>query len=159
MPSFQLQGRTGQTDAVSIPGTIRGKIIRFGFTVLKGCDIVDSTTFVPTDSIEMETRISFGAADTRAGVTVSSQRYHPVCLSRDADAGANLKGWQRNLLTAVPDSVYSDTKQTKSVVAVRPKPPFWPVFRVAASREGFDIRIINQPLEGSSVSPVETGES
>jgi len=32
------------------------------------------------------------------------------------------------------------------------------VFRVAASSEGSDIRIINEPLEGSSVFLVETGE-
>jgi len=57
------------------------------------------------------------------------------------------------------DAVYFDAKQTKSVVAVRPKPPFRPIFRVAASREGSDIRIINEPLDGSSVFLVETGES
>jgi len=45
------------------------------------------------------------------------------------------------------------------VVAVRPKPPFRPVFRVAASRDGSDIRIINEPPEGSFVFLVETGES
>jgi len=39
------------------------------------------------------------------------------------------------------------------------KPPFKPVFQVAASREGSDIRIINEPLEGSSLFLVETGES
>ena len=57
------------------------------------------------------------------------------------------------------DAVYVDTRQTKSAVATRPKPPFRPVFRVAASREGSGIRIINEPLDGSSVFLVETGES
>ena len=66
---------------------------------------------------------------------------------------------QRKLLTAMLDAVYFDTKQTKSIIAVRPKPPFRPIFRVAASRQGSDIRIINEPLEGSSVFLVETGES
>jgi hypothetical protein len=56
------------------------------------------------------------------------------------------------------DAVYVDAKQTKSIAAIRPKPPFKPVFQVAASREGSDIRIINEPLEGSSVFLVETGE-
>ena len=57
------------------------------------------------------------------------------------------------------DVVYFDAKQARSIVAVKPKPPFQPIFQVAASREGSDIRIINEPLEGSSVFLVETGES
>jgi hypothetical protein len=32
------------------------------------------------------------------------------------------------------------------------------VFQVAAAKEGSDIRIINEPLQGSSVFLVETGE-
>ena len=72
-------------------------------------------------------------------------------------AGANLDE-RRRLLTSILDAVYVDTRQTKSVVATRPKPPFRPVFRVAASREGSGIRIINEPLDGSSVFLVETGE-
>ena len=66
---------------------------------------------------------------------------------------------QRRLLTTMLDAVYVDTKQTRSIVAIRPKPPFRPIFRVAASREGSDIRIVNEPLDGSSVFVVETGES
>jgi len=73
-------------------------------------------------------------------------------------AEANLEE-RRRLLTAMLDAVYFDTKQVRSIVAVKPKPPFRPIFRVAASREGSDIRIINEPLEGSSVFLVETGES
>jgi len=56
------------------------------------------------------------------------------------------------------DAVYVDAKKTKSIIAIKPKPPFKPVFQVAASREGSDIRILNEPLEGSSVFLVETGE-
>jgi hypothetical protein len=33
------------------------------------------------------------------------------------------------------------------------------VFQVAAAKEGSDIRIINEPLQGSSVFLVETGEN
>jgi len=44
------------------------------------------------------------------------------------------------------------------IVAVKPKPPFRPVFQVAASRDNSDIRILNEPLQGSSVFLVETGE-
>ena len=57
------------------------------------------------------------------------------------------------------DAVYVDAKKTKSIIAIKPKPPFKPVFQVAASCEGSDIRILNEPLEGSSVFLVETGES
>ncbi len=60
------------------------------------------------------------------------------------------------------DAVYFEAKKTKSIVAVRPKPPFRPIFQVAASRAGSDVRIINEPPgalpEGSAVFLVETGE-
>ena len=61
------------------------------------------------------------------------------------------------------DAVYIDAKQTRSIVTVRPKPPFRPIFQVAISREDSDIRLINEPLDvqskGSAVFLVETGES
>ncbi len=70
---------------------------------------------------------------------------------------ANLEE-QRRLLVSMLDAVYIDTKNNL-IVAVKPKPPFRPVFQVAASREGSDIHILNEPLNGSSVFLVETGES
>jgi hypothetical protein len=70
---------------------------------------------------------------------------------------ANQKERKKLLLTML-DAVYVDAKKTKSIVAIRPKPPFKPVFQVAASREGSDIRILNEPLNGSSMFLVETGE-
>ena len=72
-------------------------------------------------------------------------------------AGANQEE-KRKLLLTMLDAVYIDAKNTKSIIAIKPKPPFKPVFQVAASREGSDIRILNEPLEGSSVFLVETGE-
>jgi site-specific DNA recombinase len=54
------------------------------------------------------------------------------------------------------DAVYVGAKKTKSIVAIKPKPPFKPVFQVAASRKGSNIRILNEPLNGSSVFLVET---
>ncbi len=71
---------------------------------------------------------------------------------------ANLEE-RRKLMLTMLDAVYVDAKQTKSIVAIKPKPPFKPVFQVAASRDGSDIRILNEPLNGSSVFLVETGES
>ncbi len=66
---------------------------------------------------------------------------------------------RRKLLLTMLDAVYVDAKKTKSIIAVKPKPPFKPVFQVAASREGSDIRILNEPYQGSPLFPVETGES
>ena len=60
-------------------------------------------------------------------------------------AEANLEE-RRKLLLTMLDAVYFDAKKTKSIVAVRPKPPFKPIFQVAATKEGSDIRIINEPL-------------
>ena len=54
----------------------------------------------------------------------------------------------------MPDAVYIDTKRNL-IIAVKPKPRFIPVFRVAVSRDGSDIRIINEPIEGSFLFPVE----
>ena len=64
---------------------------------------------------------------------------------------------RRKLLFTMLDAVYIDAKKTKSIIAIKPKPAFKPVFQVAASREGSDIRILNEPLEGSSVFLVEKG--
>ena len=58
----------------------------------------------------------------------------------------------------MPDAVYIDTKHSL-IAAEKPKPPFVPVFRAAASRERRDTRNVNEPLEGSSLFLVETGES
>jgi len=56
------------------------------------------------------------------------------------------------------DAVYVDVKKTKSTIVIKPKPPFKPVFRVVASRKVNDIRIVSEPIEGSSVFLVRTGE-
>jgi hypothetical protein len=50
-------------------------------------------------------------------------------------------------------------KRDKTVVAIKPKPPFKSVFQVAASRKKSDIRILNEPLKDSSMFLVETGEA
>ncbi len=74
---------------------------------------------------------------------------------------ANLEE-QRKLLLTMLDAVYIDAKQSKSVIAVKPKPPFRPVFEVAAKREGSVIRILNGRENESSrpaVFLVEAGEN
>ena len=59
-------------------------------------------------------------------------------------AEANLEE-RRKLLLTMLDAVYIDAKKTKSIVAIKPKPPFKPIFQVAASKKDSDIRIINEP--------------
>ena len=50
----------------------------------------------------------------------------------------------RKLLMAMLDAAYVDTVEEKSVVAIRPKPAFRPIFEVATSRAGSGIALINQ---------------
>ena len=56
------------------------------------------------------------------------------------------------------DAVYVDAKKYKIIVALKPKPPFRPIFQVAVSKKESQIRIINEPIKGSSLFMVETGE-
>ena len=69
---------------------------------------------------------------------------------------------QGKLLPKMLKAVYVYGKKSKSIVAIKPKPPFIPIFQVAASRQGSDIRIVNEPLKTQSGSPVvflvEAGE-
>ena len=69
---------------------------------------------------------------------------------------------KRKLLQTMLDAVYFDTKKTKSIVAIKPKPPFRPIFQVAIRKNGSDIRIINESsrykMENPPVFVVETGE-
>ena len=52
---------------------------------------------------------------------------------------------RRKLLMAMLDAVYVDTVEEKSVVAIRPKPAFRPIFELATTRTGSDIALINEP--------------
>ncbi len=63
----------------------------------------------------------------------------------------------------VLDAVYFDAKETKSIVAIVPKPPFRAVFQVAVTKEGSGIRLVNESEEiksqAQSVFMVETREA
>ncbi len=76
-------------------------------------------------------------------------------------ASANLIERRKVLMTML-DAVYIDVKQTRSVVAVKPRPPFKPILQVAATNKESKIHILKEPLNsspnGSSVFLVETGE-
>ena len=49
------------------------------------------------------------------------------------------------LLMTMLDAVYVDTVEEKSIVAIRPKPAFQPLFEIANTREGSDVILINEP--------------
>ena len=51
---------------------------------------------------------------------------------------------RRKLLMAMLDAVYVDTVEDKSVVAIRPKPVFRPIFEVATTRAGSGIVLIDE---------------
>ena len=53
---------------------------------------------------------------------------------------------------AMLDAVYVYTVEEKSVVAIRPKPAFRPIFEVATTHDGSEIALINQ-------TPQTQGES
>jgi site-specific DNA recombinase len=46
------------------------------------------------------------------------------------------------------DAVYIDAKQYKTIVDIKPKLPFIPIFQVAVSNKDSPIRILNEPLKG-----------
>ena len=56
---------------------------------------------------------------------------------------------RRKLLLAMLDAVYVDTKDARSVVAIKPKAPFRPVFHLATTRAGSGVSLTpNPPKEG-----------
>ena len=63
-------------------------------------------------------------------------------------AEANLAE-RRKLLLTMLDAVYVDAKQEKRIIAIKPKPPFRPVFHVAATKEGSGVILLSGPPEES----------
>ncbi len=59
-------------------------------------------------------------------------------------AGANMEE-RRKLLLAMLDAVYVDTKDARSVVAIKPKAPFRPVFHLATTRAGSGVSLTPGP--------------
>lgn len=49
---------------------------------------------------------------------------------------------RHDLVTGMLDAVYFDLSETKSVLAIKPKPPFAAVFSVAAAREGSGVELL-----------------
>ena len=48
------------------------------------------------------------------------------------------------------DAIYVGAVAAKSIVAIRPKPAFQPLFEIATTRESSDVVIINEPPKASN---------
>jgi site-specific DNA recombinase len=58
---------------------------------------------------------------------------------------------KRRLVLSVLDAVYVDAKKTKSIIAIKPKPAFVPIFQVAVSKQESNICIYkNEPSDSTS---------
>ena len=51
---------------------------------------------------------------------------------------------QHELLITTMDALFVDTVEEKSIVAIRPKPAFRPLFEIATNRAGSGVVLINQ---------------
>jgi len=51
---------------------------------------------------------------------------------------------RRKLLLAMLDGVYVDAKEEKRIVAIKPKPPFRPIFQVATAKEGSGVVLLKE---------------
>ena len=83
-----------------------------------------------------------------------------VCIRHAAEAGhlverlselwkeANLNE-NRGLLLTMLDAVYVEARESHSIVMVRPKPPFRPVFEAATAREGSGVVLIKHEPQGN----------
>ena len=52
---------------------------------------------------------------------------------------------RRNILLSMLDAVYVDTVEEKSIVAIRAKPAFQPLFEIVTTKRGSDVVLINEP--------------
>ena len=57
---------------------------------------------------------------------------------------------RRKFLLTMLDAIYVDTVQDHSIVAIRPKPAFQPLFEITTTRQGSDVVLINEPPEASN---------
>ena len=59
---------------------------------------------------------------------------------------------KRGLLLTMLDAVYVDTVEEKSIVAIKPKPAFRPLFDIATTREGSRIVLIHESDRSNTAS-------
>ena len=61
-------------------------------------------------------------------------------------AGANEEE-NHKLTVTMLDAVYVDSKVDKAIVAIKPKPPFRPIFEVATTKTESEVMLIKEPPE------------
>ena len=52
---------------------------------------------------------------------------------------------RRSILLTMLDAVFVDTKQSRSIVAIKPKAPFRPIFQLATTRAGSGATLTHDP--------------
>ena len=52
---------------------------------------------------------------------------------------------RRKLMLTMLDAVYVDAKEEKCIVAIKPEPPFIPVFQVATTKKGSGVTLLKEP--------------
>ena len=68
-----------------------------------------------------------------AGISISVGGFSPII---------HLRRW---VLLAMLDAVYVDAKEERRIVGIKPKPPFRPIFQVAATKEGSGVLLMKEP--------------
>ena len=58
---------------------------------------------------------------------------------------------KRKLLLTMLDAVYVNTKEDRSIVAIKLKPPFRPTFEVATTSEGSDVILTKDPPQSDAL--------
>ena len=67
---------------------------------------------------------------------------------------------RRSILLTMPDAVFVDTKQSRSIVTIKPKAPFRPIFQLATTRAGSRVTLtpgpdrLQQELSGRVIEAV-----
>ncbi len=61
---------------------------------------------------------------------------------------------RRKLLLTMLDAVYVDAKEDKSIVALKAKPPFRPIFEVALTKEESGVVLLKWPPDESPEAPL-----
>ena len=61
-------------------------------------------------------------------------------------------GERRRIFMTMLEVVYVDTVEEKSIVAVRPKPAFLPLFQIAMTRKGSEVVLVNEIPPGEATN-------
>ena len=90
-------------------------------------------------NIQEEKLRSLVVPDADAAVTAGKLLEDLPALWEKADLGE-----RRRILLTMLDAVYVDTVEERSIVAIRPRPAFRPLFEIATTREGSGIVLVNE---------------